>query len=66
MKGGKVDFDRAAKIVLSDIRDGRLGRITWETPKMIAQEWKEVECVREQKEQKKQARKEQWKKGPRG
>ena len=66
MKGGKVDFDRVAKIVLSDIRDGRLGRITWETPEMIEQEWKEVELARELKEQKKQERKEQWKKGSRG
>ncbi len=30
--GGKVDLERAAKAIISDIRDGRLGRITWEAP----------------------------------
>ena len=32
VKGGAVDLDRAAKAVLADIRDGRLGRISWEAP----------------------------------
>ena len=32
VKGGEVDLDRAAKIVIADIRGGRLGRITWELP----------------------------------
>ena len=32
VRGGEVDYDRAAKIVIADIRDGRLGRITWELP----------------------------------
>jgi ribosome biogenesis GTPase A len=63
MKGGKVDFDRAAKIVLSDIRDGRLGRITWETPEMIEQESLQVEVARKEKAERDRARKENWKKG---
>lgn len=32
MRGGEVDFQKAAKILLQDYRDGRLGRITLETP----------------------------------
>ncbi len=38
VKGGGVDLDRAAKILIADIRAGRLGRITWETPEMCARE----------------------------
>ena len=38
IKGGTVDMDRAAKIVLTDIREGRLGKFTMETPQMIAEE----------------------------
>lgn len=55
VKGGDVDLDRAAKLVLSDIRDGRIGRITWESPYLIEQEWREVESQRTLKVQKIQA-----------
>ena len=60
-KGGRVDLDRAAKVVISDIRDGRLGRITWETPAMIEAEMIEVKREREEKARKKAERKENWK-----
>ena len=59
--GGKVDLDRAAKVVISDIRDGRLGRITWETPAMIETEMIEVKRVREEKVRNKAERKAKWK-----
>ncbi len=59
--GGKVDLDRAAKVVIADIRDGRLGRITWETPTMIEAEMIEVERQREEKARKKAERKARWK-----
>ena len=49
MAGGKVDLDRAAKMVIADIRDGRLGRITWETPAMVEAERIEVERARPEK-----------------
>ena len=32
MKGGEADIERAAKIVLDDFRNVRLGRITLEFP----------------------------------
>ena len=38
IKGGEVDLDRASKILITDIREGRLGRLTWETPEMIKEE----------------------------
>ncbi|MBQ9511258.1 MAG: ribosome biogenesis GTPase YlqF [Clostridia bacterium] len=32
IKGGEVDFDRAAKMILGELRDGKIGRITFEAP----------------------------------
>ena len=37
-KGGVVDYDRASRIFINDLRSGALGPITFETPTMIAQE----------------------------
>ncbi|MCU7801213.1 MAG: ribosome biogenesis GTPase YlqF [gamma proteobacterium symbiont of Lucinoma myriamae] len=36
--GGRVDLDKASKILLSELRSGTLGRISLETPKMIEKE----------------------------
>lgn len=55
--GGRVDLDRTAKIILTEIRAGMLGQISWETPDMTEKEWAEVLLVREQKAAKKAARK---------
>ncbi len=59
MRGGKVDMDRAAKILLSDVRAGRLGRFTLETPEMMHQERIEVNLLRAEKASRKQERKQQ-------
>ncbi|MCY3769362.1 MAG: ribosome biogenesis GTPase YlqF [Gammaproteobacteria bacterium] len=48
VKGGEVDRDRAAKILIADIRAGRLGRITWETPGMRERETGEPDPVHEE------------------
>ena len=32
MKGNELDTEKAAKLLLDDFRNGRLGRITLETP----------------------------------
>jgi len=55
--GGRVDLERVAKIILTEIRAGTLGLISWEKPGMIEREWAEVLVVREQKAAKKAARK---------
>ncbi len=39
---GRVDLERAAKIVLTELRAGTLGRLTLETPELMEQELKEV------------------------
>ncbi len=61
--GGKVDMDRVAKILLTEIRDGMLGGLTFETPEMMTKELEEVQRLREQKAAKKLARKQKWKNG---
>ncbi|GAB4299405.1 MAG: ribosome biogenesis GTPase YlqF [Methylophaga sp.] len=55
--GGRVDLERVAKIILTEIRAGMLGPLSWETPEMTEKEWAEVLLVREQKAAKKAARK---------
>lgn len=58
LKAGKqVDYDKAAKLVLNEFRNGTLGTITLETPAMIADEMVELEAIRLAKAEKKAARK---------
>lgn len=59
--GGHIDIDKVAKILLSEIRDGTLGRITLETPEMMQQELAELAIIRTQKAAKKAKRKKNWK-----
>ena len=61
VKGGKVDRDRAAKLLLSDIRSGSLGRFTLETPQMMDRELQLVEFEKQQKAERKLERKRNWK-----
>ena len=59
--GGMVDFDRAARLLLTEFRAGQLGTMTLETPEMKLSELKDVEKRRAElalkKESKKEARK---------
>ena len=55
--GGRVDMERTAKIILTELRAGTLGAITLETPKMMETELAELVIIREQKAAKKAARK---------
>jgi ribosome biogenesis GTPase A len=59
--GGRVEMDKAAKILLAEYRAGTIGRITLETPAMMEQELVELEIIRAEKETKKLARKKQAK-----
>jgi ribosome biogenesis GTPase A len=54
--GGRVELDKAAKILLAELRSGSLGRISLETPDMMEQELAEVAVIREQKAEKKRLR----------
>ncbi len=55
--GGRVDLDRAAKIVLTEFRDISIGRITLETPEMMERELIEMAELRAEKEAKLAAKK---------
>ncbi len=55
--GNLVDFDKAGRLLLTEFRQGILGKITLETPAMRVQELTELDEVREQRAQKKEARK---------
>ena len=59
--GGHVDIDKVAKILLTEIRDGLLGRITLETPEMMQTELVELEILHTRKAAKKEQRKKNWK-----
>lgn len=55
--GGRVEMDKAAKILLAEYRAGTIGRITLETPAMMKQELTELALIRAEKAAKKLARK---------
>ncbi len=59
--GGHIEMDKVAKILLSELRAGTIGRISLETPAMMESELAELVIIREQKEAKKKARKQKWK-----
>lgn len=49
MKANQVDFYKAGEILISDFRAGRLGRITLESPEVIATELEEIALERARK-----------------
>ncbi len=55
--GGMVDFDRAARLLLTEFRAGQIGKMTLENPDMQRKELKEVELSRIEKAQKKEEKK---------
>lgn len=61
--GGVIDEHQAATIFLQDLRSGKLGRLTLETPEMMETEMAEframIQAKREQEEQEKLAKQEQ-------
>ncbi|MBE0468332.1 MAG: ribosome biogenesis GTPase YlqF [Methyloprofundus sp.] len=59
--GGNIDIDKVAKILLTELRDGLLGRLTLETPADMEQELIELVALQEKREAKKALRKNKWK-----
>ena len=55
--GKHVDFDKTAKILLAELRAGMLGKISYETPEMIAKEMVTLDIIRKEKALKKEQRK---------
>lgn len=59
--GGRVDLTRISSLFINEFREGRVGRITLETPEMMQQELLEVDRRLAAKAAKQAARKEQHK-----
>ncbi len=61
--GGDVNFDKVAKVLFTDFRSGKLGRLTLETPEMVRVEMIETERLEAERAAKKEARIARRKKG---
>jgi ribosome biogenesis GTPase A len=61
-KDNKVDIDRASRILVVELRDGVLGRLTFESPELMERERASTARTMAEKEEKKQARDEKRKK----
>jgi ribosome biogenesis GTPase A len=59
--GGQIDLDKISKLFLNDIRQGKLGEISYETPAMIKIEMAELAHILEQKSAQEKARKQKFK-----
>jgi ribosome biogenesis GTPase A len=55
--GGRIDFNKAATILINEIRDKTLGPITFETPQMVERENKHFADVEEKKIAEREAKK---------
>jgi ribosome biogenesis GTPase A len=55
-RGGEIDQQRAAKILVNDFRSGALGKITLELPEIMHRDLAELEIVRAEKSAKRAAR----------
>ncbi|MCA9164681.1 MAG: ribosome biogenesis GTPase YlqF [Planctomycetales bacterium] len=60
-KSGVIDIDRASRILVTEIRSGGLGRLTFETPATMKQEKVQTEAAIAQKEETTRQRKQQRK-----
>ena len=56
-RGGHVDFDRTAALLINEFRSGKLGQITLETPAMAEKEHVKVAEIRARKAKEKEERK---------
>ena len=57
VSGGRVDFEKVSRLLIAELRSGEIGKICLETPETMLQELAELEIIREQKAEKKAARK---------
>jgi ribosome biogenesis GTPase A len=60
--GGRIDLHKASEILLHELRDGTIGKVTLERPEMISQELIDVEIETARKEEAKIKKKEERRK----
>ena len=63
MAGGRVNLHKICEILLTELQSGKLGRISLETPEMVAQEKLEMIAEAEKKAAAKAKRKQRFKEG---
>ena len=49
VSGGKVDYEKVSRLLISELRNGELGGICLETPEMLDQELAALEIIRTRK-----------------
>lgn len=54
--GGRVDYEKVSRLIVSELRKGDLGRICLETPEMLDRELAELEIINAEKAAEKAAR----------
>ena len=62
-RGGRANLHKICEVLLNELRSGKIGRISLETPAMIEQEEQQVAELKEQKRQEKAERKQRFKDG---
>ncbi|WP_218312637.1 ribosome biogenesis GTPase YlqF [Alteromonas antoniana] len=63
MRGGRVNLHKICEVLITELQSGKLGRISLETPKMVAQEKVEMAAAAEKKAADKAKRKQRFKEG---
>ncbi|WJG10880.1 ribosome biogenesis GTPase YlqF [Aliiglaciecola sp. LCG003] len=61
--GGRVNLHKICEVLINELRSGKLGRITLETPAMVEQEKREVADAHAAKEAEKEQRKQRFREG---
>ncbi len=57
VSGGLADLEKVSRLVIAELRSGEIGKVCMETPETRLQELAELEIIRQQKAEKKAARK---------
>jgi ribosome biogenesis GTPase A len=63
MAGGRVNLHKICEVLINELRSGKLGRITLETPEMLIEEKREMAEVAAKKLADKEKRKQRFKDG---
>lgn len=57
VSGGRIDFEKVSRLLIAEFRSGDIGQVCMETPETMAEELADLVIIREQKAEKKAARK---------
>lgn len=63
MRGGRVNLHKICEVLINELQSGKLGRISLETPDMVAREKVEIAAAAQKKAEDKAKRKQRFKEG---